>query len=58
VGQAVFVNVVDKTLVRWLEHPEQFKQELFQRVSLVKNHGRVVASEVDRTPLRGVGMQI
>jgi hypothetical protein len=58
VGQPVLVNVVDKALVRWLEHPEQFTQELFQRVGLVKDHRRVMAGEVDRTPPRGVGMKI
>jgi hypothetical protein len=42
--------------VRWLEHPEQFTQELFKRVGLVKDHGRVVAREVDRTSPRGTGM--
>jgi hypothetical protein len=55
VGQAIFVNIVDKALVRWFEHPEQFTQELFQRVGLVKDHGCVVAREVDRTPFYGGG---
>ena len=58
VSQPVLVNIVDKALVRWLEHPEQLTQELFQRVDLVKDHGRVVVREVDRTPPRGVGMLI
>src|SRR3712207_4681977 len=50
VGQAVFVNIVDKAQVWWLEHAEQFIQELIQRIGLVEDHWRVVAREVDRTP--------
>jgi hypothetical protein len=49
-------HLVDKALVRWLEHPEQFTQELFQRVGLIKDHGRVLAREVDWTRRRGVRM--
>jgi hypothetical protein len=57
VSYAVLVNIVDKALVRWLEHPEQFTlSELFQRVGLIKDHGRVVAREVDWTRRRGVRM--
>jgi hypothetical protein len=39
VGQPILVNIGDEALVRWLEHPEQFTQELFQRVGLVQDHG-------------------
>src|SRR5215203_2754912 len=58
VSQAIFVNIVDKALVRWLEHPEQFTQEPVQRIGLVKDHGCVVAREVDRTPSSRARAQI
>jgi hypothetical protein len=57
VSQPVLVNVVYEAPVRWLEHPEQLAQELFQRVRLVKDHGRVVAREIDRTPPHSIGAQ-
>src|SRR5579864_280882 len=51
VEETVFVNVVDETLVRWDVHFENFAHELLDTQCLQEHHRRIMATEVDWSPV-------
>jgi hypothetical protein len=56
--QTVLMNVIHKARVGRLAELEQLDQKVLERRALVEHHGRIVAREVDRPPLRGAGQQV
>src|SRR5579862_495429 len=56
--EAIFVNLGDKTLVRWGVHFENFIHELLDCCSLQKHHRRIVATKIDRPPVGALRLQI